>query len=294
MVITAVHDEENNVIGFSKVTHDLTEKKKADEQLRANAAQLENSNAALQKMNKELQSFAYISSHDLQEPLRKIQLFISQIQDNDYERLSENGRDRFSRIQHAAGRMKTLINDLLEYSRTGTSKENFEQSDLRRLAKEVQDELAEEIKSIDAALCIGEMCMAEVIPFQFRQLLHNLVGNALKFKRPEVKPVININAVSGPGNKFNVAGLAPDTHYCHITVSDNGIGFDPTYKERIFEVFQRLHGKQEFAGTGIGLAIVKKIVDNHDGIITAEGEPNAGATFHIFLKSKENNAQPVS
>lgn len=283
VTITAVHNAEGEVIGFSKVTHDLTEKKEITEQLRATAAQLQQQNAELEKMNKELESFAYISSHDLQEPLRKIQTFASRIQDMEYENLSENAKDNFRRMQGAAKRMQVLIEDLLVYSRTSDAERKYVKSDLNKLVSEVLDDMGEELLPKNATINLGNLGKADVIPFQFRQLIHNLLSNSFKFARDGVDPVIEITGEIQPSGYYNNEKLRDGIDYCHISVADNGIGFDPAYSEKIFEVFQRLHGKTEYVGTGIGLAIVKKIVDNLNGVISANGSVGQGATFDIYF-----------
>jgi PAS domain S-box-containing protein len=283
VAITAVHDEKDNVIGFSKVTHDLTEKKAADDKLKENAAQLAQKNKDLEKMNVELQSFAYVSSHDLQEPLRKIQTFASRILSKEAGTLSDNGKDYFKRIQESAGRMQTLIQDLLAYSRTSTTDRAFEKADLGKIAEEVKLDIKETNPEKNAVIEIGPLCEANVIPFQFRQLLYNLVNNAIKFAKPGTPPHITITSETVKGADVKTENLNSQISYCHISVTDNGIGFDPQYSKRIFEVFQRLHGKDEYSGTGIGLAIVKKIVDNHNGAISATGTIGGGARFDIYL-----------
>jgi PAS domain S-box-containing protein len=283
VAITAVHDAAYKVIGFSKVTHDLTEKKAADDKLKLNAEQLEQKNKELEKMNTELQSFAYVSSHDLQEPLRKIQTFASRILSKEMQTLSATGKDYFRRMQEAAGRMQTLIQDLLAYSRTNTTDRVFENVDLADIVHEVKSDIKETHTEKEAVIEVGQMCRINIIPFQFRQLLYNLIGNGIKFSRPGITPHITIESEMVKGDTVKKVSLSPKKNYCHISIADNGIGFDPQYKERIFEVFQRLHGKEEYSGTGIGLAIVKKIVDNHHGVITASGEVNKGATFDIYL-----------
>jgi PAS domain S-box-containing protein len=288
VVITAVHNKKGQVIGFSKVTHDLTEKKKADDKLKLNALELEQKNAELEKMNQELQSFAYISSHDLQEPLRKIQTFATLILEKEFENLSDNGKDKFQRMQNAAKRMQTLINDLLSYSRTNIQERVFEKTDLSKIIDEVKDDLKEEIEQKSATIENGENCEANIIPFQFRQLLYNLVSNSLKFSNPDTPVVIKISSKIVEGAALENKKLEKDTNYCHIQIKDNGIGFEQQYSSKIFEVFQRLHGKLDYTGTGIGLAIVKKIVDNHNGIITATGEKNKGATFDIYIPVQKN------
>jgi len=283
VVITALHDDKNEIIGFVKVTRDLTERKQAEELIQAKAAELETKNTELEKMNKELQSFAYISSHDLQEPLRKIQTFATRIIEKEKDKLSDNAKEQFTRMQNAANRMQTLIDDLLSYSRTSTFERIFEKTDLGTIIEEVKEDLKDDIKEKQASIEVAEMCEAFIIPFQFRQMMHNLIGNSLKFASPEQPSQIKIKSEIAKGIKFNSERLSPESMYFHISVSDNGIGFDPQYNERIFEVFQQLHGKNKYKGTGIGLSIVKKIVENHNGIITAKGELGKGARFDIYI-----------
>lgn len=255
---------------------DITERRKAEVQLKLQNEQLE-------KMNKELESFAYVSSHDLQEPLRKIQTYVSLITERENDNLSEKGKEQLRRMNKAAKRMRTLIEDLLAFSRTNRNEGIFKITDLDILAAEVKDDLKEELLQKNGTLDVGEMCMVKVISFQMRQLLHNLIGNSLKFSKPDTPPRIKITCESKEGRFYNIAQLQPQTEYFHLRLSDNGIGFEPQYSQKIFEVFQRLHGKDELPGTGIGLAIVKKIVDNHNGVITATGDKGQGATFNVYI-----------
>ncbi|MEO8759723.1 MAG: PAS domain S-box protein, partial [Bacteroidia bacterium] len=285
IVITAIHDEKKNIIGFTKVTHDLTDKKQANDRIKLDAEQLELKNKELEKMNAELQSFAYVSSHDLQEPLRKIQTFATRILEKEHANLSDNGKNYFHRMQESANKMQTLIEDLLTYSRTNTTENIFKNTDLTELINEVKNDFKEVLAENHATIEIGEMCEAVIIPFQFRQIMQNLIGNSLKFAKPDVPPHIIIKSEIVKGADLNNESLSEEKNYCHISISDNGIGFDEQYKDRIFEVFQRLHGKAEYKGTGIGLAIVKKIIENHNGIITASGKLNEGATFDIYIPS---------
>lgn len=286
VVITAVRNKKKELIGFSKVTHDLTEKKKADDKLKLNGLELQQKNIELEKMNKELQSFAYISSHDLQEPLRKIQTFASLIMEKESHNLSDSGKDKFKRMQNAAQRMQALINDLLSYSRTNIQEIKFEKTDLNQIIKEVKEDLREELEQKNAVIENDEICdeiSIDIIPFQFRQLIYNLISNSIKFSKPDTPLHIKIKCEIAKGDTFSNDKLSAETEYCHIGISDNGIGFEQQYGEKIFEVFQRLHGRSEYAGTGIGLAIVKKIVENHNGIINAEGKYNKGATFDVYI-----------
>jgi len=235
--------------------------------------------------NKELLAFTYVSSHDLQEPLRKIQTFVTIILENENKNLSENGKYNFQRMQLAAGRMQQLIDDLLSFSRINTTELKFEKTDLNIIIEEVKTELKDTIQEKHAIIEVAEQCSANIIAFQFRQLMYNLISNALKFSQPNIPSHIVIKSRIVKGSKLNNSKLSPDKNYCHITVADNGIGFESHFSERIFEVFQKLHSKEVYSGTGIGLAIVKKIVENHNGIIIATGELNKGATFDIYFPS---------
>ncbi len=234
-------------------------------------------------INQELAAFAYIASHDLQEPLRKIQTFGARILEQDNDNLSERSVDYFQRMCNAAKRMQTLIIDILAFSRINTTQRIFESISLSATVEKVMTDLKDDIGEKQALIEAGELCHARVIPFQFYQLMENLISNSLKFSRQGVQPHIVIKSRIIKGSESGVEALSPEKDYCHITVSDNGIGFETHFNEKIFEVFQKLHPKEEYKGTGIGLAIVKKIVENHDGIITAAGEIGKGARFDIYL-----------
>lgn len=283
VVITAVHNEAKEVIGFSKVTHDLTAKKEADDALNDKRIELEQKNAELQRMNKELQSFAYISSHDLQEPLRKIQTFATRIKEKEYDSLSASGKDMFSRMEKSAERMQSLINDLLAYSRTNTSEHIYEAVDLQSVVEKVALDLKEEIEQSAVEILVQNNMEISVIHFQFQQLFYNLISNSIKFAHLDRPLIIKIHAERIDSEMRDTRKLPADIPYIHISVADNGIGFEPEYNERIFELFQRLHGKTEYKGTGIGLSIVKKIVENHQGYVTANGKKGEGATFDIYI-----------
>lgn len=267
---TDIHDQKNFTDKLEKEVYERT-------------AELEQKNKDLINMNIELQSFAYISSHDLQEPLRKIQTFASRLADLDDENISAKAKTYLSRIEVSAKRMQTLIQDLLAYSRTNSADRVFVKSNLDEIAEEVTSDFSERIEETNAVVNFHPLGEATIIPFQFRQLLHNLIGNALKFLRKDETPYIEITAERIKGDQIKHPVDFPEKIYYHLRISDNGIGFDAEYNERIFEVFQRLNTESEFSGTGIGLAIVKKIVENHKGIITANGEKGKGATFDIYL-----------
>lgn len=246
--------------------------------------------AELGTANKELLAFSYISSHDLQEPLRKIQTFATFILQTDYAVLSEKGKDYFNRMNNAAKRMQTLIIDLLEYSRTNIADRKFETADLEAIVKEVCEDLAETIAGKKAKISIIDLGSAYINKFQFRQLITNLLSNALKFSKPDITSEITFTYRKAPVKQLEKDNpeLSPGTlsvakKYCHLSIIDNGIGYDSVHKDKIFEVFKRLHHRDQYAGTGIGLAIVKKIVDNHNGIITSTSESGKGASFDIYI-----------
>jgi signal transduction histidine kinase len=235
--------------------------------------------------NKELESFNYISSHDLQEPLRKIQIFSTLLIADEAYNLSDKGKEYVLKIEDAANRMRTLIDDLLTYSRTTISERKFETTSLTPIMEAVKNYFKEIINAKQAIIETDAMCDAHIIPFQFHQLMHNLIGNALKFSNPGRPPHIIIHSRNIKGSKVKDQRLLSEKEYCHITVTDNGIGFAPKYKDHIFEIFKRLHDKEKISGTGIGLTIAKKIVENHKGIIIATGELNKGASFDIYIPS---------
>ena len=233
--------------------------------------------------NKELQAFTYVASHDLQEPLRKIKFFSDSIIETELDNLTEEGKNNFKRIHSAAVRMKQLIEDLLAFSKVNVIEREMALTDVKTLVLEVEEELKESIANKHIVIDIHRTCKINVIVFQFRQLLHNLLGNSIKFAQADVAPNITISSHIAPGNELPNEQLIPTNKYCHISLKDNGIGFEPEYSKHIFEVFKKLHSKEVYNGTGIGLAIVKKIVDNHNGIITATSALGQGATFDIYL-----------
>ena len=284
-------DNNGNIQMWVGTSTDIQDQKtfatELERQVEERTKELGRKNHELEKMNKELESFVYISSHDLQEPLRKIQTFASYISEREVKNLSEIGKDYFDRMFKSAQRMQILIQDLLAYSRTNSTELNFENIDLNKIIDDIKDELKDELKEKNATIETNQLCEAYIIPFQFRQLMNNLIINSLKFSIPENPPHIRIKCEIANGLAFNNVELLPQKQYCRITVSDNGIGFEPQYSEKIFELFKRLHGKNEYKGTGIGLAIVKKIVDNHNGVIVANGKPNEGATFDIYIPTKQ-------
>nr|WP_294924014.1 hybrid sensor histidine kinase/response regulator [uncultured Flavobacterium sp.] len=237
----------------------------------------------LKKKNMELDAFTYISSHDLQEPLRKIQTFANLILSNEYPNLSEDGKAKFDRILYASNRMRELINSLLTFSRATLDDRKFETVDLNAIITDVKAALYENLLEKNAVITTDFHDKVKVIPFQFVQLMENLIHNAIKFAQSEVPLQITVKSCFVDGSDLKDFELSPERKYCHISFSDNGIGFEQEHNEKIFGVFQKLHGRDLYEGTGIGLAIVKKIIENHDGFINAVGEPMKGATFNIYI-----------
>jgi signal transduction histidine kinase len=244
---------------------------------------LEDKNESLEKMNEELESFTYISSHDLQEPLRKIQTFVSILLDKEATDLSDTARNYLKRSQDNANRMQNLIRDLLAYSRLSVEVFPMENANLAALVDEIRHDFTEEINSKDILIEVTGNPEARIIVSQFRQLLINHISNSIKFSHPDRQPHITVSNQLVHGKDIDIEGVVPQINYSRITVADNGIGFEPQYRDRIFKVFQRLHIEQQYKGTGIGLAIVKKIVDNHNGFITADSVTGEGATFTIYI-----------
>jgi signal transduction histidine kinase len=272
----------NNTQVLSIILTDLTIQNNNKNEMERRAKELEQKNKELKNANKDLISFTYISSHDLQEPLRKIQNFVTVLLEEEEGNLSEIGKGYFSSLRKTAKRMQALIEDLLMYSRTN-SDHKFEESDLNLIIDEIANEYEDVIKEKKATIEAANLGKVRIIRFQLHQLMQNLISNSLKFSKPQTAPRIIIKSRHVPGSKLINEKLSSQISYCHIIYTDNGIGFDPQYNERIFEVFQRLHGQNEYKGTGMGLAICKRIIENHNGIITASGKVNKGTRFDMYI-----------
>jgi PAS domain S-box-containing protein len=259
------------------ITTDITDLKEIENALRSSEDKLRQFTVQLERSNRELQDFAYVASHDLQEPLRKIVVFGERLKEKNSEALGSEALDYLERMQKAAGRMQILINDLLTFSRVTTKAHPFTAVNLAVIASEVVNDLEGRIELVKGRVELGALPVIDAEALQMRQLLQNLIGNALKFRRPEEPPVVKVEAqiISAPDT--------PARKLCQLTISDNGIGFDEKYLDRIFNVFQRLHTRNEYEGTGMGLAIVRKIALYHGGDITAKSKPGQGATFILTL-----------
>ncbi len=269
-----IRNDAGDIIQVVHVSRDVTERRRAEAALETYASELQRSNGALQE-------FAYVASHDLQEPLRKVQSFGSRLQAKYGSQLDERGQDYLQRMQGAAARMQDLIDGLLSYSRVTSTARPFEQVDLVEVVEGVLSDLEVRLDEVEGKVIIGELPIIEADGLQMRQLFQNLIGNALKFTRPHEPPVVMVQA-----RPLDAAGLPTATW--SISVEDNGIGFDAKYADRIFGVFQRLHGRGEYAGTGIGLAVCKKIVERHGGTIEAASSPGEGTTFVITLPTTQS------
>ncbi len=275
-----------------KVTARTLELKQANELLKQKNNEIEVSNAALQQknadlelINRELETFTYISSHDLQEPLRKIVTF-SDLLEEEQHVLNADAKKYLKVIHDSVKRMQSLLKDLLSYSRIQNREDSFHSTAIHSMVNEVLNDFKESIERSNATVESVASGNVKVIPYQFRQLIQNLLSNALKFTSPERPPRIRIASRFEKGKESGRKGLNPEIIYCHLTIEDNGIGFDPEYSERIFEVFQRLHGYDSYPGTGMGLAICKRIVETHQGDISAGSEPGAGAMFHVWIPAE--------
>jgi light-regulated signal transduction histidine kinase (bacteriophytochrome) len=278
------------------VFKDITERKRVEETLAQKAAELARSNT-------ELEQFAFVASHDLQEPLRKIQAFGDRLKAKCDGAIASEARDYLERMQSAAARMRTLIDDLLAFSRVMRSAQPFIPVDLAAVTKEVLGDLELRIERTGAQVEVGDLPVVEADPLQMRQLLLNLISNGLKFQPPGGAPVLKIqasvvepgvtgqvgSATRGSANSDQPAAVGP---LCEITIQDNGIGFDEKYAEKIFAVFQRLHGRYEYEGTGVGLAVCRRITDRHHGTITARSRPGEGATFIVTLPVNQSGLPP--
>lgn len=245
--------------------------------------QLKQRNKELELNIKELNEFNHVASHDLQEPLRKIQTFISRINDKEKESMSDFGKEYLSRIEKAANRMRVLINDLLQYSRTNRSEKKFEKVDLNEIINNSIQELSQNIEDKNGVVNFSSLPEINGVNFQMQQLFTNLLSNSLKYSKENIAPIIDIYSEKIIAKNESILNDNSSKKYWKIDFKDNGIGFEQEFSEKIFQLFNRLHGKTEYQGTGVGLAICKKIVENHSGFIFAYSKPNIGTTFTIYL-----------
>jgi PAS domain S-box-containing protein len=283
--LTTLEMEEG--VSLSMILTDLTGQKAAQQQLRENNENLEASNRALESSNHDLQQFASVASHDLQEPLRKIHIFSSLIRDKQ-PNLSPESEAYLQKVILASQRMKRLIVDILNYSRLSADDHQFDIVDLNGLVTELLEDFELVVTESNAFIVSDTLPCVEVNRGQMRQVLQNILSNALKFTRPGIAPEIRISATRLQAKSYD-SPEAADGPFLLLTLSDNGIGFDEKYLENIFALFERLNSKDSYEGTGIGMAIAKKIIDKHGGLITASGTEGEGATFRIILPMMQVN-----
>jgi len=259
---------------YQQLQSELEERQKTEKELKRQQQLLAQSNT-------DLQQFASIASHDLQEPLRKIQVFGNQLQEKFSEVLGAQGQDYIERMQSAVSRMQSLIDDLLIFARIASRAQPFVATNLEQVVQEVLSDLEVRLQQTGGRVEVDKLPTIDADPIQMRQLFQNLIGNALKFHRPQTPPVVRIyNSHIAIPPQPEAENSVP---MCQVLVADNGIGFEPKYQERIFQAFQRLHGRSQYEGTGMGLAICRKIAERHGGSITATSTPGQGATFIITL-----------
>ncbi|MDP4150160.1 MAG: PAS domain S-box protein [Bacteroidota bacterium] len=276
VVITSLHGDNGEIIGFVKVTRDLTERKVAEERLFRYARQLES-------QNKELQQFAYAAAHDMKEPLRKIRFYNSSLLDNPTLELPDKERTYVFRSADAAKRMQGLIDDLLAFTKISEPVEQYEPVDLNALFKEACDQFQDAKDSGRVLIETERLPDVQGIPFQIRQLFANLLSNSFKYSHSDRELRINLayRGVSSPN--LNEREPLASGKFHLITFTDNGIGFHAEHEEKIFELFSRLHGRDQYSGTGIGLSICRKVMENHKGFIRAKGDPDEGAVFELYF-----------
>jgi signal transduction histidine kinase len=262
------------------LTNQLREREKYLEQLNRS---LQFANQELSRTNEELESFNFIASHDLQEPLRKIQIYSNRILENGATHLPSPLGEYFEKINSASNRMQKLIEDFLAFSQTFNTTQQPEKIDLNKMVDEIRQELGTRIEEKRATLEASPLPEISAVPFQVKQLMTNLIGNALKYTHPGTSPHISITGSIVKGNEVPAPNAIAEQLYIKVSVADNGIGFEQKYSTKIFELFQRLHSKDVYSGTGIGLALCKKIVQHMNGFIVATSEPGKGSVFAFYL-----------
>ena len=292
VVLTRVLDEQGNHIGYIKVTQDQTDKKKyleepnnQIEETRIIYSKLDSVNKELIKSNNRLGEFAYASSHDLQAPLRKISVFINQLKNELSEHINHHHKELLSRIGKTTGRMVALTEDLLTFSYISKGTGEISEIDLNKQVEDVLEDLELDILEKRAKFKIEELPKVRGDKRQFNQLFQNLIGNSIKYTKPDVVPLIEIRSyeISGNAAKEKLPVEAVDKLYHLIELKDNGIGFEQEYADDIFKVFTRLQSGAQYPGNGVGLSIVQKVIENHQGYIWAESKPGEGAIFKILL-----------
>ncbi|MFD2933299.1 sensor histidine kinase [Spirosoma flavum] len=273
-------------ISYRLLHQELAHRQETEDQLLAFDSQLREQIRQLEASNEELERFAFVASHDLQEPLRKIQSFSNLITDRYVNLFDEDSMLFMGKISNSAERMSKLIKDLLNFSRISSHREDFRSVSLNEIVQCILDDQELRIKGLDVRVDVSGLPVIEGISSQMNHLFSNLISNALKFIRPDVQPLLRIQAKAIDGEAY--ADLISGRPYVEITIEDNGIGFEEKYLDHIFKVFQRLHGKSTFEGTGIGLAVCKRVVMYHHGYITARSKPNEGTIFIVVLPESQS------
>lgn len=268
---------------FVAFLRDISIQKQTQLELQKKSTLLEFKNLELQRINEELESFNFAASHDLQEPLRKIQTYSSRILDRGKKGLDPNVMKDLDKIMTSSARMQKLIQDLLSFSQNTLKSQDTEAVDLNTIIEEVKHSFIDKMEEKRVYIHAEKLPVVKVVPFQFLQLFINLLGNAVKYHRPGIAPIIHIRSALVNPSEIKIEGPFPSQHYLLISIMDNGIGFETAYANKIFDLFTRLHNKETYSGTGIGLATCKKIVHNHEGYIRAESTPGEGSTFFIYL-----------
>jgi len=271
------------IFSYGKIIEHLNRLRKVFSEMKKINNELKQKNHKLELYNKELDSFTYIASHDLKEPIRKILTYSGQMEMEGYENLSEANRKHVNRIKHSAQRMQNLLNDLLLYSHVNMSDKTFEEVDLNKIVDDVVYNLNEEITETYAQIQTEQLPIIKGMPFQIKQLFENLISNSIKYKQEHVPPSIFIGGYVVNEKDIDEKFYKESDRYFKLLVKDNGSGFEQMYAEKVFKLFQRLHSKTDTPGTGIGLTICKKIVENHNGFIKVTSEVNKGTTFEIYL-----------
>ncbi|MGZ5134118.1 MAG: response regulator [Flavitalea sp.] len=281
--------QEQKLVSINKnLENEINERKASEAHAKELNRQLLENITLLEAANKDLDRFAFMASHDLQEPLRKIRTFSDRLYLKYKDVLDHEGKTNIARIQKASERMQLLINDILTFSKLSVEDGMFIQSDLNKLVGEVIIDMEEEVNEKNAKISVNDLPSMFVNPGLIRPLFHNLISNALKYSKKNIEPIITIHSEVSPS--LNGSGTREgNSKYCRIFIEDNGIGFDQKYSEQIFGMFKRLHLNTEFEGTGIGLALCKKIVEKHNGYISARSKINEGSTFIISLPLEQQN-----